>query len=347
MTKVITRYYDSAEQANAVQKALLAKRLPKNTVRVFTERDGLVKALTALEVEQITAEAYEMRMEDSGAVVLVEAGYRPLSVAAIARELMDSMAPIRLGNMSEEVYVPDRPGKVSSVLVNHPLFMTRVRDSEDTNYHMANWPIPLISRRKPADNFAFPRHARMAEWPVPLIARLKPRDEFAFPRHARMADYIFPLTIRWKPSDKFIFPRHARMANALLPLTNRRKPFDGTLIPRHARMANWPFPHLINGKTGTNALMPGAPRMADYPVPLLSKRKPIDAFAFPRHARMADRFLPLTNRRKPFTGTIIPKHGRMANFLLPLVTKSSSNTDRKGARFSLSRMFGLPTLSSR
>ncbi|MEM9550474.1 MAG: PucR family transcriptional regulator [Pseudomonadota bacterium] len=347
MTKVITRYFEDPAQAQAARRALLRQRVPANIVRVYTSTDGLTDDLIKRHVTDATAEAYRSRVEKGGAVVLVEAGYRPLNVAAIAREGLASMGAVPLGNLPEEIFVPDsRPGKPMNIMSDHPRFMTRDRDPDSTTYHMANWPIPLISRRKPADNFAFPRHARMADWPIPLTARLQPRDEFAFPRHARMANLIFPLTIRRKPSDRFLFARHARMANWPIALTNRRKPFDASFFPRHSRMANWPFPHLINGKTGTNALMPRAPRMANYPVPLLSSREPFDKSLIPRHGRMANLLLPLLSRRKPFDKSAFPRHARMANFLLPLIVRSEPGSSKKGG-FSLSRLIGLPTLARR
>lgn len=347
MTQVITRFFDSETQALAVQRALLAKRVPRPIIRVFTNSEGLVEKLTAAHVMPETAEAYQWRVEEGGAVILVNAGIKPLGVAQMVREITAEMGASDLGNVTEEVYVKDDNSKPMSVMNDHRLFMTRFKDPNKTNYYMADWPIPLISKRKPYTESVFKPHARMAEWPIPLTARMKPRDEFAFPRHARMANLIFPLTIRRKPSDNFIFPRHSRMANAILPLTNRRKPFSGTWIGRHRRMANWPFPHLINGKTGTNALMPGAPRMAAGPMDLISRRKPADKFAFPRHARMAKLFLPLLSKRKPITASIFPRHARMADLFLPLVIRKAgaSGEDKRGSWFS--RKFGLPTVIRR
>ncbi|WP_227268829.1 PucR family transcriptional regulator [Roseobacter weihaiensis] len=347
MTTVITRYFSDAARARAAERELRFARLPKKVIRVYTDADGLVGALTTAHVEPATAEAYEHRVANGGAVVLVVAGYKPLGVAQTTREIMAKMGAVSLGNLPEEVFVPNPPVKKSSILSDHPRFLTRDRDPSNTNFHMADWPIPLISRRKPYADMLFEPHARMANWPFRLITRHKPRDEFIFPRHARMANILLPLTIRRKPSDNFAFPRHARMANWPLPLISRRKPYAGSLIGRHPRMASWPFPHLINGKTGTNAVIPDGPRMAAFPIPLLSARKPIDKFAFPRHARMADLILPLLSRRKPFMGSVFPRHARMANFPLPLLTKRSAKSSERGAGFMLSKLFKIPTVIRR
>ncbi|MEL6677764.1 MAG: PucR family transcriptional regulator [Pseudomonadota bacterium] len=343
MTKVITRYFDSEARAREVVRELAFRRISRRIIRVFTEAEGLVDTLTGAHVTPATAEAYHWRMAEGGAVVLVNAGIKPLGVAQTTREVMSSMGAVDLGNLTEEVVVADPPVRKLSVMAEHPLLMTRERDPESTNYHMANWPIPLISRRTPNRRSLIAPHARMADWPLRHILRTRPRDEFIFPRHARMANLIFPLTIRRNPSDTFAFPRHARMANWPVPLTNRRKPFTGSWIGRHARLANWPFPYLINGQTGTNALIPGGPRMANFILPLLSRRKPVDAFAFPRHARMANLALPLLSGRKPMTASIFPRHARMADMILPLVVRRDPKAPAKGG--SLSRLLDWPTLS--
>jgi hypothetical protein len=347
MTKVITRYFESADRARMAERELIFSKFSRRIVTVFDKPDGLVDALTAAHVEPATAEAYEHRVANGGAVVLVQAGYKPLGAAKITRELMAKMGATSLGNLPEEVFVKDAPEQRISVLTDHRHFLMSERDPDSTNFHMANWPIPLISRRKPYSDMLIEPHGRMANWPVPLIARIKPRDEFAFPRHARMANFIFPLTIRRAPRDNFIFPRHARMADWPIRLISRRKPYTGTAIGKHTRMANWPFPHLINGKTGTNSLVPNGARMANFPIPLLSDRKPVDAFAFPRHARMANLVMPLLSKRKPYTGSIFSKHARMADMFLPLVLRNKDRKPGESGGFSLSKLFGLPTVVRR
>ncbi len=345
MTQVITRYFESETKAYTVKRTLQFAGFPRKDLMIFTAPDGLEAALEAEHVEPATAAAYEKRLSDGGAVLVAKATYKPLGVARLTREVAADMGALDMGDLVEEVTVPFQPREARSILPDHPLFLSRARDYSSAGNYMADWPIPLLSRRKPVDAFAIPRHGRMANFPIPLISRRKPRDKFAFPRHARMANFPIGLISRRKPSDKFAFPRHARMANFPIGLISRRKPFTGTLIGKHNHMANWPFPHLIDGETGTNALIPGGPRMANFPISLLSKRKPKDKFAFPRHARMANFPISLLSKRKPFTGSIVPRHGRMANAILPLVIKHGESKGGEG--FSFSGMFGLPTLKRR
>ena len=298
MTKVITRLFESPEQALKVRRELVQQeRLSVRIVHLYDTADGLSDTLTAAHVDAKTAKTYQERVGAGGAVLMVQAGYRPLAVATTTREVMARMGALDLSPLIEEVEVEDAPETRMSVLSGAPLMLSRERDPYATDFHMADWPIPLISRRKPFKDSIFPRHARMANFPIPLI--------------------------------------------------RRRKLNTGNTTWRNSPMANWPFPHLINGKTGTNALIPGAPRMANFPIPLLSKRTPNTASIFPRHARMANFPISLISKRKPYTGSLFPKHARMADMILPLVIKRQDNPRYGSERFSLSRMFGLPTLIKR
>jgi hypothetical protein len=337
MTTVITRFFDSAAQARLARHELIhRRRFSVKIIRLFEDANGLEDALTSAHVEAKTAKSYQKRMAKGGAVLLVFAGHKPLSVAKTTREVTAEMGAVDLGDLTEEVYVKEEPGPRLSVLRDHPHMLTRPRDPLSDNYHMADWPLPLISRRKPFSEALFPRHARMADFPIPLISRRKPYSESIFPRHKRMADFPIPLLSDRKPYDESIFPRHKRMADFPIPLISRRKPYTGSLIPRHQRMATWPFPLLINGKTGTNALIPGGPRMANFPIPLTSDRKPYTGSIIPRHGRMANFPIPLLSKRKPYAESMIEPHARMANFPIPLLSD-----------FSFSKMLGLPTVTRR
>ncbi|MEM6696319.1 MAG: PucR family transcriptional regulator [Pseudomonadota bacterium] len=348
MTTVITRFFETPAKARAVREELINfNRFSFRIISIFEDPDTVVEGLTSARVEEETARAYRERLETGGAVMMVTAGYRPLGVAQTTRDVTGRMGAVDMGALIEEVTFKDRDGK-SSVMRDHPYIMSRPRDPESTTYHMANWPIPLISRRKPGTISFIPRHGRMANWPIPLLSGRKPFTASIIPRHARMANFPIRLISKRKPFTKSLIPRHGRMANFPIPLINRRKPIDATWIGRHTRMANWPFPHLINGKTGTNALMPGGPRMAAYPIELLSDRKPYDEMMIPRHGRMANFPIPLISKRKPFDEFAFPRHARMADLFLPLVLRrEDTDTPDSDKRFSFSRLLRIPTLIKR
>lgn len=345
MTTIITRYFDSADKAESAQRELMyTYKVPRAIIRIYDNPKGLAKTLENADVLPETAKAYADRMSSGGAVLMVRGKYKPLGVAKITRNVAAEKGAVDMGDLNQDVFVKDARGRGLSILPEHPHILLSQKDPLEPTHHMADWPIPLISRRKPYKEMAIPRHGRMANWPIPLLSRRKPVDKFAFPRHARMANWPLPLISHRKPWDKFAFPRHARTANFPLPLISRRKPWDRFAFPRHMRMANWPFPLLINGEQHTNAIIPGAPHQADFPIPLLSDREPYDGFAFPRHARMANWPIPLISRRKPTTKSIFSRHARMADVFLPLVIRRPQDGDHG---WSFSKMLGLPTLKRR
>ena len=347
--KVITRFFDKADAARKARKELLyIKGVSQRIVHLYEGGNDVEARLNAARLAPPTSKAYAERLAKGGAVLLVEAGYKPLSIAQTTRDVCAQMGGERIDGLVEEVEIKDKVRRGMNVLRDHPLFMSRPRDPDATNFYMANWPIPLINRKKPFTAALFEPHAHMANWPIPLTNRRKPNTNSIFSRHARMANFPIPLISKRTPADRFAFPRHKRMADFPIPLTNRRKPFTGSIFPRHQRMATVPFPLLINGKTGTNALVSGAPRMANFPIGLLSKREPYTGSAIGKHARMANFPISLISKRKPFTGSIFSRHARMAEFILPLVVKKSATEsgDKRNA-FSISGLLGLPMVTRR
>ena len=349
MTKIITRYFESTTAVNAVLEELeYRQRVSSRNMRVFDTADGLTATLGAYGTQAETAQAYESRLSRGGAVLLVVAGFKPLGVAQTTRDVTAAMGAVDIGPLSEEGFISETGRSSLSVMRDHRHMMTRAISSSRTRHHMADWPIPLISRRKPFTGSIFDTHAHMASWPIGHLSDGKPYTDSIFPRHARMANFPIGLLSNRKPFTGSIFSRHARMANFPIGLISKRKPFTGSIFPRHRRMANWPFPLLINGKMGQNALMPGAPRMANFPIGLISKRKPFTGSIFSRHARMAKFPIGLLSKRKPFTGSIFSRHARMADMILPLVIRRGGDdggslagaSDRPG-------LLSLPTIIRR
>jgi hypothetical protein len=178
MTTVITRYFDSVEQARSVKYELVRHRgFSLRILSFYEEVDGLVDALNAQSVEIETARAYEERMARGGAVILVRAGYKPLSVPDTTREVMVEMGAAYMGSLTEEVYVKNQLRPMLSILANNPLMLLRPSDLTSSSLPMADWPIPLISRRKTFAETLFPRHARMANFPWPPLMS---DSEFSF-----------------------------------------------------------------------------------------------------------------------------------------------------------------------
>lgn len=349
MTLIITRYFPDATQARKARREMIQiHRYSPRIIDVVTDAGKLSDALSPKGVSPSTINAYEQKLATGGAVMSVAAGYKPLRVAQITRDLADQYGATLLSGIEEEVRVKDVSRAGLSILPDHQHIMMVERDPESTNYHMANWPIPLLSRRAPGPNSLTAQNYHLTEFAFPLTDRRKPFTGSIFPPHARMANFPIGLISHRKPFTGSIFPRHARMANFPIRLISRRKPMTASIFPRHQRMATVPFPLLINGKTGQNALIPGGPRMANFPIRLISRRKPNTASIFPRHARMANFPIGLISHRKPNTASIFPRHARMADMFLPLVVRRSDVASKDGGSgFSFSKLLGMKTVSNR
>ena len=200
MTKIITRYFDSVEKARRVRSELVQmQRFSPRIMDLYENADGLAATLTSAHVDAETARAYQDRMSKGGAVLLVRAGYRPLGVAKITREVSAEMGAADMGGLIEEILIPDRPEPyANSLLLDHPHLLTRERVPGSTTYHMANWPIPLISRRKPMTESVIEPHAYMANWPIDHLVPHKVRyGRFPFgllaPHNVRYGRFPFGL----------------------------------------------------------------------------------------------------------------------------------------------------------
>lgn len=110
---------------------------------------------------------------------------------------------------------------------------------------LLNFPIRLISRRKPFTGSVVPRHGRMASVPFPLLIDGKTGQNALIPGGPRMANFPIRLISHRKPFTGSIIGRHARMASFPIGLISRRQPFTGSAIPRHGRMANLFLPLTI------------------------------------------------------------------------------------------------------
>lgn len=374
MTKVITRYIEAASLATAVKNELLyRRRVPPSIVRTFSNAEGLADALIAADVDPDTAQKYQDNFAPGGTVLMIRAGYKPLGVAKMTRDVLAAMGATPLPGAVEEVAIKDQVRALPSLLEGGPLLMTRRRDPNSTRYHMADWPIPLLAPRRPSVKPAFPPHARMASWPIDLLLPgTKRYGRFPFdylaPRHVRYGrfpfDLLAPSHVRYGrfPFDLLV-PGHKFMAkfpfDHLVPGHKFMAKFPfGHLVPGHRRMANWPFPLLINGKAHTNSLAPSKVRYGRFPIDLLVPGHKFMA-KFPiahlapsriRYGRFPFGLLVPGHKfmaKFPFDH-IVPGHKHQANFPIPLLVGHSKETNKDWAGgFTISKIVGIPTVIRR
>lgn len=321
MTTVITRYFESAATAHKVRDELVDfKRLPSGIVSVLEDAELLAGVAKSGGMAQETADAYAERLKGGGAVVVVAAGYKPLGVANITRETMAEMGAAEMGDLVEEMRVKGDTSVVSGAL-NRAHIVTRPLGAKRATHYMANWPIPLLSRRKPYRGSLIRRNAFMADKPIPHIWRRKPySDSIYVDKHQRMAQWPIGLLVpRAKkffaqfPFDHLI-PGHKFQAGFpfahLIPGHKFQAKFPfAHLVPGHPRMARWPFPLLMSDKQGENALVPGHKFMAKFPIDHLIPGHKYQA-GFPiGHLVPGHRYM----AKFPFAH-IVPGHRYMAKF---------------------------------
>jgi hypothetical protein len=201
MTTVITRLFASEKAVAAQIKRMQFKGFPRHAMRMFTSVDAVADKLKNAGVKGSTADAYAEKLGD-GAVLLINATYKPLGAARIARELLAKAETVDMGGHAEESYVKTQPEKAPSVLKEHPRFATMLQEVEnrgpitgmvgmrmlsphrtkrsamsDGGRRMSRmfWPMPLLKEKRKANSaISGGRHMSKMFWPMPLVST-KPR----------------------------------------------------------------------------------------------------------------------------------------------------------------------------
>ena len=207
MTNVITRLYADTTKAEAVANRLRWEGFPRNSVRVISADgggDGAIRArLSRADVNDAIIGAYASKLADGAAALVIQATYKPLGAARIAREIVAKSDAIDGASEFNDYYMPDRPDHAPSVLKDHPRFMTLPLEPEDyrggpisrelgirllsprksrnsairggRHISKAFWPMPLVSKgRRATSAMSGGRHMSRAFWPMPLVTT-KPR----------------------------------------------------------------------------------------------------------------------------------------------------------------------------
>ncbi|WP_413717721.1 hypothetical protein [Silicimonas sp. MF1-12-2] len=207
MTTVITRLYADTTKAESVANRLRWEGFPRNSVRVISADGGdeeAVKArLSRADVNEAIVGSYASHLASGGAALVIQATYKPLGAARIAREIVGKSDAVDAASEHNDYYMPDRPDHAPSVLKDHPRLMTLPLEPEDYRggpisrelgirllsprkartsamrggRHMSKafWPMPLVSKgRKARSAISGGRHMSKAFWPMPLVTT-KPR----------------------------------------------------------------------------------------------------------------------------------------------------------------------------
>lgn len=210
MATVISRLFSAEAGANKVAKTFERARFPRRDTHVVRMGEdhtvaSVTDAMVSLGVAEETARAYTSKMADGGAVFVVKATYKPLTAKTIARDILDAADTVDMGAVEEENWVKDEIEPMSSVLDDHPLFFTRVRETHERKGPVTAGIMPLLSKRKPHSSSVISGGKKMSFWPMPLLREgliTKPRLRKDGPVTARLP---FPLLSGGK-RDKSVIP---------------------------------------------------------------------------------------------------------------------------------------------
>ncbi|GFE51635.1 hypothetical protein So717_33880 [Roseobacter cerasinus] len=228
MTTLITRLFEDQEKARYVKERAVFMGVPSRDMSVITKGSaeddaGLTAKMQAAGVDDSALGTYLAHVKEGQAVFAVRATYKPLMAATKMRELLAKHDPLEAGNVVEDRFVPDGPQKASSILTEHPHFLTvpmhrtgyeggpvtaglgwpMLRARKPSNSVMKGgkfmsrsfWPMPLVSD-KPRKTSVIEggRHMSKSFWPMPLISR-KPRKNSVI----RGGDLPLSRALGWPP----------------------------------------------------------------------------------------------------------------------------------------------------
>ncbi len=172
MTTIITRLYPNSAAAQAVAAALLQEGHSEDTIDVIAH-DGasdLIDRLRAARVGPHNAAAYAPHIANGNALLVVRAGFNPVGAARNAMKITARHPSIDLGlaDQDEDVREDPDPAQHSSVLTDHPLFMSNPH-RERFHGHILGNNLVTAPREK---RFAIAGGAFMSSrfWPMRLVS---------------------------------------------------------------------------------------------------------------------------------------------------------------------------------
>ncbi|MEO0402271.1 MAG: hypothetical protein AAF214_07830 [Pseudomonadota bacterium] len=181
MTTIISRVFQDEAAARTAANRINFRGVPNRAIYVITATDDDVLAakMDKALVHESAHSAYAKHVKDGRALLVVRATYKPLTAATIVRDMLAKMDTVDTGDIVQEHEMPDGPEIASSVLREHPLFLT-VRPNR-TGYSggpvTAGFGFGLLSRRRAraSVNRGGGFKSRLF-WPMPLLSKKKPKS---------------------------------------------------------------------------------------------------------------------------------------------------------------------------
>ena len=198
MTTIISRVFSDEKAAKSAAKRLVFRGIPSRDCAVIAGSDeaAVASRLELAKIDESATSAYLKAAKAGQAIVVVHATYKPLMAATMVRDTFDKLDTVSVGDVTEEYFVPDGPEKGSSVLREHPLFLTvpparTGHRGAPVTRNMFRMLSPRKPRRSAIKGGGF--KSRMF-WPTPLLSK-KPRKKSVISGVRYMSKAFWPMAL--------------------------------------------------------------------------------------------------------------------------------------------------------
>ncbi|MFK7939182.1 MAG: hypothetical protein AB8B82_07380 [Roseovarius sp.] len=206
MTKIISRVFPSAAQAQKAADRLALKFLPKRNIRVIEGGNNAETMLTRAEVHPSAVATYAKHLAAGKAVLVVRAAAKPLGAARITRDVLAKFETVDTDKVVNEYKAAWKPDRSPSILKDHPLFLTN-SNVETPGLVSDGMSMPLLKERK-AKRSLMSGDKRMSRmfWPMPLLKSGRNASS-AISGGRYMSRMFWPMSLlSSKPRRKSIIP---------------------------------------------------------------------------------------------------------------------------------------------
>jgi hypothetical protein len=135
MTHILTRLYADEKTANGVRERLFRAGFPRHVMRVVTLRDNethdsLMTRITRIHVPDRAASVYTESVASGNALLVVEAGYKPLSARKIGVAVLEQTDDMPSNLESQDFKIGRIKDHAPRVMKDHPRFFTASPDPD-------------------------------------------------------------------------------------------------------------------------------------------------------------------------------------------------------------------------
>ena len=205
MTTLISRLFADEATAQRAVKQMMFRGFPSRSCILISDSDTAEAHLARAKVHESAIAPYAAAIAAGNVALIVQATYKPLGAARLARDIMGKLDPLDASGATEEHVLPWQPDHAPSVMKDHPLFFSvvdipvphgpitanfgmRMTKPHRTKRPLSNkrasrlfWPMPLVSKKKRSNSdMSGGRKMSRMFWPMPLLSS-KPRRKSVIP----------------------------------------------------------------------------------------------------------------------------------------------------------------------